>query len=132
MICLVFIIFVDITLSNLALLFGLSFVFFSAVFLNILKLTKTKAIKILSKILIGIGSGFFIITAIFSPIHIIFKIIMIWEVNLFGGLIAYIRIKGIEKDCLNCEFNKDWDNCPGMKHVRDKLYEHEFRDKKIL
>lgn len=123
--------FVDITLTNLVFLFLISFLFFLAVILNILKLTKTKFLKIISKILIGIGAGFFIVAAIFLPIHLIFKIMMIWEVNLFGGIIAYIRIKGIEKDCLECEFEKDWDNCPGMKHIRDKLYEHEFREKKI-
>ena len=124
--------FIDLTFFNLIILFGLSFLFFSAVILNILKLTKTKFLKIVSKILIGIGSGFFIISAIFLPIHIIFKIFMIWELNLFGGIIAYIRMKGIEKDCRNCEYKRDWDNCPGMKHIRDKLYEHEFREKKIL
>ena len=124
--------FIEITLNNLLLLFLLSFAFYSSVILNILKLTKTKLLKIISKILIGIGAGFFIVAAIFLPIHLIFKIIMIWELNLFGGIIAYIRIKGIEKDCLNCEYKKDWDNCPGMKHVRDKLYEHEFREKKLL
>jgi len=123
---------IDITVPNVIFLFNISFLFFLAVILNILKLTKTKLLKIISKILIGIGAGFFIVAAIFLPIHLIFKIIMIWELNMFGGIIAYIRIKGIEKNCLNCEYKKDWDNCPGMKHVRDKLYEHEFREKKIL
>jgi hypothetical protein len=124
--------FVELTITNLFVLFFISFLFFLAVVLNLLKLTKTRFLKIISKILIGIGAGFYIVAAIFLPIHIILKIMMIWQINLFGGIIAYIRIKKIEKDCLKCEFKKDWDNCPGMKHVRDKLYEHEFRKKKIL
>ncbi len=125
-------IFIELTLTNLIVLFISSFICFLAVFLNVLKLTKTRFLKIISKILIGIGAGFFIIAAIFLPIHIFLKIMMIWEINFFGGLISFIRTKGIEKYCRNCEYKKDWDNCSGMKHIRDKLYEHEFKKKKIL
>ena len=29
-----------------------------------------------------------------------------------------------------CDYKGNWDDCPGMKNIRDKLYEHSFRERK--
>jgi hypothetical protein len=46
------------------------------------------------------------------------------------GAIAYIRAKNIKKICVKCEFIGNWDICPAMKPIMDKLYEHQFKQKK--
>lgn len=49
---------------------------------------------------------------------------------MYGGIIAFLRTREIEKECLKCPYKKNWDECPGMKEIRDKLYKHDFREKK--
>jgi len=121
--------FIRLDLQTLTFLFGISYLFFTPLILNILGLTKYKFLKVFSKICLGIGLGFYLLAVFSLPLHPIFKILTIFEINFFIGVIAYIRAKHIKKDCAQCEYNGDWDNCPGMKPIRDKLYEHDFRHK---
>lgn len=111
-------------------LYLISFVFFAPIILNIVGLTKYKFLKIFSKAFNGIGVGFQIVSIILLPIPIILKILNLLEINFFIGVIAYIRSNHIKKECLNCEYEGDWDNCPAWKPIRDKLYEHGFRKRK--
>jgi hypothetical protein len=55
---------------------------------------------------------------------------MLSEVSIFTGIIAYIRSKDIEKNCLICDYKKNWDACPSMKPIMDKLYTHGFKKRK--
>jgi hypothetical protein len=64
------------------------------------------------------------------PIFIFIKISILLEIHFITGAIAYIRIKHIKKQCLECEFEGNWDNCPAMKPIVDKLYEHKLKKKK--
>jgi hypothetical protein len=98
--------------------------------LNILGYTKYKILKVFTKVSIGIGIGLYLIAIFSLPFHPIFKILTILEVNMFIGIIAYIRAKHIKKDCSQCEYQGNWDICPGMKSIRDNLYAHGFRQKK--
>lgn len=100
------------------------------VILNILKLTKFRVLKIFSKISLGIGIGLYIVAIFGLPLHILIKVFTILEINMFVGAIAYIRSKSIQKECQACDYQEDWDACPGMKPIRDKLYADGFRTKK--
>ena len=121
--------FVELNVETIVFIFNISYLFFIPLILNILGYTKYKFLKVFSKISLGIGIGLYLIAIFSLPFHPIFKILTLLEVNMFIGIIAYIRARHIKKDCAQCEFKGNWDNCPGMKSIRDKLYEHGFRHK---
>ncbi len=122
--------FIDLSYFNLLIIFNISFIFMLPVILNFLKLTKFRALKIFSKTSLGIGIGLYIIAIFGLPFHILIKIFTILEINIYVGAIAYIRSKHIQKECKKCDYQGDWDSCPGMKPLRNKLYEHGFRKRK--
>lgn len=125
------IIFLELSITILLWLFYLSFLFFLPLILNILGLTKYKFLKIFSKVAIGIGTGFQVAFIINFPyFHIIMKIFFLLDINIVVGVIAYIRGNHIKKDCLECEYKGDWNSCPGMKLITEKLYEHGFKKKR--
>ncbi len=124
-------IFIVPNINNLILAHILGYIFFIPLLLNILGLTKFRILKITSKISIGIGSGLFIYSVVLLPIPLILKVLMLFQLNMVTGFIAFIRARGIEKECHNCIYDRDWDNCPGLKSIRDKLYKDGFISKKI-
>jgi hypothetical protein len=114
-------------------LFFSSFLFFLPLILNFLELTKFKILKILTKVSIGIGTGWYILAIIYIPfLPLTIKIFSIMEVSFFTGVIAYIRANRIEKDCLECEYKKDWEHCPGMSKITKDLYLHGFKKREKL
>jgi len=124
-------IFLKLNITTLLWLFYLSFMFFLPLILNILGLTKYKFLKIFSKVSIGIGTAFQVVFIIYFPyFNVIMKIFFLLDINMVVGVIAYIRGNHIKKDCLECEFKGDWNACPGMKPITEKLYEHGFKSKK--
>lgn len=123
-------IFIDLTLVNLIYMNIISYLFFLSLILNLVGLTKYKFLKIFSKISIGIGVGLYLISIFLLPFHIILKILSLFEVNFFVGVIAYIRSNQIRKKCKKCKYKADWETCPGMKDITQKLYKHGFKHKK--
>ena len=68
----------------------------------------------------------------FNPLlHIIFEILLLIQISWFVGVIAYIRNKHIMKECAKCEYKGDWNSCPPMKPIMNKLHEHRFKVKKF-
>jgi hypothetical protein len=110
----------------------LSFIFFIPIILSVVGLTKYRFLKILSKASNGIGVGLHLVSAFLLPFPLIVKILTLFEINFLVGAIAYIRANRIKKDCIKCDYQGNWDVCPGMKDIRDKLYEHGFRKRKTL
>lgn len=123
-------IFVNLSLVNLVIMFFLSFLFFIPILLNIFGLTKIKFLKISSKISIGLGTGLLIISILFLPFFLFIKISILFEINFMVGAIAYIRAKQIKKICAECEYEGNWNSCPAMKPIMDNLYEHKFKKEK--
>lgn len=119
--------FFNLTLTTLFIFFFLSFAFFIPIVLNILSKTKSKLLKIFPKISIGIGTGLMIVSTILLPIFLIIKISILLEINFITGVIAYIRAKHVKEACLECEYEGKWSDCPAMKPIMDKLYEHKFK-----
>jgi hypothetical protein len=117
-------------LTTLLNIFFLSFVFFIPIVLNILGLTKSKYLKILSKVSIGIGTGLMIIATLLLPIFLFIKISILIEINFLVGVIAYIRAKHVKEICIKCEYEGKWNECPAMKPIMDRLYDHKFKKKR--
>ena len=78
------------------------------------------------------GIGNCLVSVFFLPFPLIVKILTLLEINFLIGAIAYIRANRLKKDCIKCDYQANWDDCPGMKNIRDKLYEHGFRERKTL
>jgi len=123
--------FLDLNYINLIILAYLSFLFISPIVLNILGLTRYKFLKIFSKVATGIGAGLLIVFIIYFPyFNLIFRILFLLNINFLIGAIAYIRTNQIKKDCLKCEYKGDWQKCPGLGAITEKLYEHGFKKKR--
>jgi len=122
--------FVNLQLLNLFIMFFTSFVFFIPIILNIIGLTKYQFLKILSKLSIGIGTGLMIVSTVLLPIFLFIKISILIEINFIVGAIAYIRVKHVKKICRKCEYEDNWSICPAMKPIMDKLYEHNFKKRR--
>lgn len=123
--------FFNLQLFNLFIMFFTSFIFFIPIILNIFGLTKYQFLKIFSKISIGIGTGLMIVSTLLLPIFLFIKISILIEINFIVGAIAYIRAKHVKKICRECEYEGKWSICPGMKPIIDKLYEHNFKKRKL-
>jgi hypothetical protein len=99
--------------------------------LSIIKLTKFKPIKIFSKALIGVGTGFIITSFLISTGPLWLRILFI--VIFFQITTTIVNIKrsyDIHKTCQQCEFKEDWDECPGMKDTIDFFRKSGFLSKK--
>ena len=122
--------FFNLHLLNLFLMFFSSFIFFIPIVLNIFGLTKYQFLKIFSKISIGIGTGLMIVSTLLLPIFLFIKISILIEINFLVGVIAYIRAKQVYKICQECEYGGKWSLCPAMKPIMDNLYKHNFKKRK--
>ncbi len=107
-------------------------IFFIPIILSVIGLTKYRFLKIFSKASNGIGVGLHLVSVFLLPFPLFVKILTLLEINFLIGAIAYIRANRLKKDCIECDYQGNWDDCPGMKNIRDKLYEHGFRKKKSL
>ena len=123
-------IFGDLNVYNLISMYLISFIFFLPIILNVVGLTKYRFLKIFAKASNGIGVGLHLVSVFILPFPLIIKILTLLEINFLIGAIAYIRANRIKKDCSKCDYQGNWDICPGMKNIRDKLYEHGFRERK--
>ncbi len=98
-------------------------VIFAFIYLFISKFfTGSKKVKILSKIFIGMGSGFLLSSILtldfplWSRILISFLII-----QTIISILGLKRMRSIKKTCNLCDWKKDWKRCPGMKVIHEKL-----------
>ena len=103
-------------------LFKTSLILMSFYLLSLFGLTRTKTLKIISKIPIGIGAAFFIAWIFSLKIGLFYKYFFTFIfIQLFLFIINAIRgLKMIIK-CKKCEYKKDWDNCPGFLEVNNKM-----------
>ncbi len=85
---------------------------------SILGLTKTKTIKIITKFLIGCGIGFCVAALWSLPHTSIQKLALIFFYFLTGHVfINTMRLWDIYKTCRKCEYDCDWQHCPGMAPI---------------
>ena len=124
--------FIDLNIYNVIGMYLISFIFFIPIIFSVIGLTKFRFLKILSKASNGIGVGLHLVSVFLLPFPLIVKILTLLELNFLIGAIAYIRANHLKNDCGKCDYQGNWDDCPGMKNIRDKLYEHGFREKKSI
>lgn len=108
-------------------LFIISIILLSSLILSFVGLTTKKPIKFLQKILIGMGGGF-LFWSIFSLPNPsgVNLIIAVFSFGLLLALFNGYHGYGMYRICKKCEFEADWDNCPGMsmfnpRKIREKL-----------
>ena len=122
--------FIDLNIYNLIIMYLISPIFFIPIIFSVIGLTKYRFLKIFSKASNGIGVGLHLVSVFLLPFPLFVKILTLLEINFLIGAIAYIRANRLKKDCIKCDYQGNWDHCPGMKNIRDKLYEHGFRERK--
>lgn len=100
-------------------------VLISTFFLSPLNLTKIKAIKIIQKFLIGLGSAF-----LFWYIWTLqnsFFLNFIYFILVFGLLLTLLNVYhgySFHKTCKKCDYSMDWNNCPGFKKINECFEKH--------
>ena len=102
-------------------------VLISAFILSPLNLTKIKAIKIIQKFLIGLGSAFLFwyIWTLQNPFFLNF----FYFILVFGLLLILLNVYhgyGFLKICKKCEYSMDWNNCPGFKKINECFEKHNI------
>jgi len=100
----------------------IAFILMSTFILTPLNLTRLLSVKILQKILIGLGSCFlfYYIWMLPNPFLINFVLFLI----SFGALSALLNLYhflGIHSTCKKCSFAGEWENCPGFKEINIRL-----------
>ncbi|MHA1819804.1 MAG: hypothetical protein ACTSU2_10615 [Promethearchaeota archaeon] len=110
--------------ENYATLIKHGFWFLSVYILSIVGLTKNKKVKILSKIVIGLGLAQILAGFWYMPLP---KWLNIVVIILFSqGLSTIMNIKRVlemNKICDKCEWKRDWEHCPGMSFFYERLHE---------
>ena len=102
-------------------------VLISTFVLSPLNLTKIKAIKIIQKSLIGLGSAFLFwyILTMQNP----FFFNLIYFILVFGLLLTFLNVYhgySFHKICKKCEYSMDWDNCPGFRKINECFKKHNI------
>ncbi|MGV9172969.1 MAG: hypothetical protein ACOC35_10430 [Promethearchaeia archaeon] len=101
----------------------------SSFMLSPLKLTDSKPVKMIQKLLIGIGASllfWWIWELPYSYVlnFTIFSLIFIPLLMLFNIYHFY----SLYKTCRNCNYALNWDKCPGFKIVKENLVENGMGD----
>ncbi|MBD3352196.1 MAG: hypothetical protein GF364_11975 [Candidatus Lokiarchaeota archaeon] len=112
---------------NVAILWILAFSLSGIYILSIFGLTDKKKFKIISKLVLGSGFGFYICAIFTTNIPLWSKIlIIIITYSTITTLMALKSRKELEETCNNCKYKHDWNNCPGMAPIYKNLKEYGF------
>jgi len=109
--------------------FAMGMLLISFFILSPLNLTKIKIIKVIQKILIGIGSAFLFWWIWTLPNTFIVNLLYFFMV--FGSLLALLNvyhIYGFYKRCKECEPPFDWENCSGFRDIYKCFKEHNLEN----
>ena len=79
------------------------------------------------KFLLGLGVGLVIVGIFSMPVGLCQSFLIFFVLFILAGLFHRKRIVKVEKKCLECQYKKDWDNCPGFRDMVNRL-----RDKGTL
>lgn len=103
-------------------LFILSLIFIATFILSPLKLTKIKVIKIIQKILIGVGAAFLLIWILNLPNpELTNKIISMFVLNALVGVLNLYHAVSFFSKCNKCDTPFNWGNCLGFKSITDNF-----------
>jgi hypothetical protein len=118
-------------LFNGTILLLIGIVFNLSYLLSIFGLTKRKPIKIVSKILIGIGSAFVIAAIMTIPLLIYLRLfIVLIFTQIVTAIMGLKRQKEMNKICNACEYQNNRNICPGMGVIQQNMKRLGFIDRK--
>ncbi len=113
-------------LSNETLLI-IGLLFLASFALSPLDLTKNKRVKIIQKVIIGLGASFLFWYIKNLPITLIEQIF--WAMWVFGFLISLLNVYHIYtffSKCKKCEEYFNWEKCDGFKTVRNNFKKYSL------
>ncbi|MFO7791792.1 MAG: hypothetical protein R6W73_02275 [Candidatus Saliniplasma sp.] len=84
-------------------------------FLSLTPLSEVKTGKIIIKIFLGIGIGFFTIGIFSLPIIFILRLILFILCINAASFYTFLRMKKIKKICERCEYERGTSDCPGFE-----------------
>ena len=80
-------------------------------------LTDKKGVKVLVKVFLGLGFGFFTSGVLAMPLPLWFRMITIINGAFASGMLGYFRYKKVEKICQICEYKGNYQICPGFSDI---------------
>jgi hypothetical protein len=92
----------------LGLLFGL------IQLLSFTHLTERKGVKILVKVCLGLGFGFFASGILAMPIPFWIKVLTLINLGIATGMLGIFRYRKVYKICERCEYRGNYYICPGF------------------
>ncbi|MFW5928664.1 MAG: hypothetical protein ACOCSL_05605 [Thermoplasmatota archaeon] len=98
--------------TTYAFLIGLSLG--SIQFLSLTSISDMKFGKIIIKVFLGLGIGFFIIAIFSLPVTLVLRLLLFFISLNVAGFFSFLRMRKIKARCEECEFEKDWSICPGF------------------
>ncbi len=94
--------------------------FGSLQFFSLTRISDFKFGKIVIKVFLGLGIGFFTIAIFSIPVHILVRIFLFIGCINIAGFFSFLRMKKIENICDSCEYNREWSNCPGFELAEEE------------
>lgn len=84
-------------------------------FLSLTPLSDFKTGKIIIKIFLGIGIGFFTIGIFSLPVILLLRVILFGLCINIASFYTFLRMKKIKKICERCGYEGGMSNCPGLE-----------------
>ncbi len=92
----------------------IGFIFGMIQLFSLTGLSDIRKVKILIKVCLGIGIGFFTIGIFSLPLLFILRLLLFLICLNIVGFFSFLRMRKIKKICNQCEHERDWENCPGF------------------
>ena len=103
-------------------IFFLSIIFLSTFSLSFFKITEKKIIKIIQKILMGIGGALLLIWILgLNNTRELNILIAFYTINIIVAIFSIYHIYGFFSQCYKCETNFNWAICSGFENIRNNL-----------
>jgi hypothetical protein len=99
------------TLLLLGLFFGL------IQLLSFTRLTDKKGVKIIVKVFLGLGFGFFASGVLAMPLPLWFRVVTLINLGFATGMLGFLRYKKVIKTCERCEYKGNYYVCPGFAQL---------------
>lgn len=110
---------------HILILLGLSFGLVQL--LSFTRLTYKKGVKILVKIFLGLGFGFFASGVFAMPIPLWLRVVTIINLGIATGMLGVFRYKKVIGICERCEYKGNYYICPGFAQYYGTL-EHQLKE----
>jgi len=85
--------------------------------LSFTRFTDRKGIKVLVKVFLGLGFGFFASSILAMPIALWLKVVTFINLGILTGMLGIFRYKKIYKICEKCEYRGNYYLCPGFVQI---------------